>query len=517
MKHAIPYLIIGALALLFCAFSLLTLSKGHIHEDGYILFQYVKNLSAGRGIVFDHVSGHAEGATDFLWMATLAGCAHLGLDPAVIATLLNALGLGTIMWVLVRLRGGFDSVTTVGMLLVGVSGGTVAALAGFSTLAFGGLFSLVILTAMQRQYRALALLALLLGLCRPEGVLLGGGTIVALLLTGERDERRHLARALMVPAMIGVGYFLWRCSYFGLLLPLPLLVKSSRTHLAESLGFNLAAIELYIPLLLPIIAARMRGVKQALGGRGMLIMTLGPIALFVSLLFSHQTQNVEFRFQYPIVVSLVAIFVASARGAFQSPIIACALAALPVLTGYRAIAQGYLIQTTPYYINSFPQLLRAGGFTVEKIALTEAGRLPYWYDAPMMIDLIGLNSPATVLHGPAAALERSMPELILVHHAGTFRAPKDAESRDILEVDPHEIVAISPDQVSIREEAPLAALKFAQSHDYRTLFVRYGADDDSLSHVYFVSPSLNFDFFLAILRQSFREHMNYFASASQVQ
>lgn len=513
MKQTALLLIIGTFVLSFCGVSLLTLARGHLHEDAYILLQYVRNLASGGGITFDHVSGHAEGATDFLWMVILAMCVKVGLDPAVSATIFNALGLAAILFVIHRLRMGTDGVTISGMALATISGGTVAALGGFSTLFFGGLFALVMFAAIQRRYHTLSFLALVLGLVRPEGVLLGGGAVAALFMTGGRDGRHHLARALVIPTIIGLGYFLWRLSYFGHPLPLPLLVKASAAPLALGMSFNLAAIEYYIPLLFPLVAAPVFAVKRPLKGSDILVLTLGPTILFVALLFSYQAQNVEFRFQFPLVLSIIMLFVMSARGALQRPILVVSLAALPVCLGARAMIQGYRIQTGSPYIDSFPQLLRSNGFVVTKLALTEAGRLPYWYDAPMMLDLIGLNSVEPALYGPSVAVEQARPELLFVHHAGAFRVPKDSSAEDIVVVNARDVLVDRADTWgTLGEMAPIAALKFAQAQDYRAIFVRYGADDIHLSHVYFISPGLNFELFMTTLRQSFKQRMNYFQS-----
>ena len=513
MKNLGPYLIIGALALLFCGLSLLILSHGHLHEDAYILLQYVKNIAQGKGIVFDHVSGPAEGATDFLWMVLLAGCVRLGVDPAISSTLFNAIGLVAIAFVLYRIRGRFDVVTAVAMVMVAISGGTIASLLGFSTLIFGGIFSLVILSALQGRSRAMAWLGLLLALVRPEGVILSGGTILAQLLTVSSEERRRVVRALIPPCIVGVGYFLWRVSYFELVLPLPLLVKSQTTSFLEGLWFNRLAMGSYTPLLLPLIIAPIFAPKQTLQKRELLVLTLGPVALLFSLTFVHQSQNVGFRFQFPAVLSLVWLFVLCARGALQKPLAAIAIACLPIVWGTRLLLDADQFQTNHVYINSFPQLLRASGFKADRIAMTEAGRFPYWYDASMMIDLIGLNSPETLVDGPKMALERGDPELLFIHHAGTFRAPVAGIGDDFVIVDPQEILSQQASGPTTREQsAPIAALEFAKNRGYRAAFVRYGATDTELSHVYFISPTLNFELFLETLRRSMREKMSYFAS-----
>jgi len=66
----------------------------HPHEDAYILFRYVDNLVTGQGIAFNPGGPPTEGATDFLWMIALSLWVRLGVDVALAAVWLNALGCG---------------------------------------------------------------------------------------------------------------------------------------------------------------------------------------------------------------------------------------------------------------------------------------------------------------------------------------------------------------------------------------------------------------------------------------
>src|SRR4051812_22807107 len=62
-------------------------------EDAAIMFQIVSNFVGSGVIAYNLADGPAEGATDFLWMLSLAGLARLGLQEFLAANLLSALAL----------------------------------------------------------------------------------------------------------------------------------------------------------------------------------------------------------------------------------------------------------------------------------------------------------------------------------------------------------------------------------------------------------------------------------------
>ena len=111
------------IGLTFLASAILILTLGHLHEDAYILFQYSKKLSLGQGIVFDEVSGPTEGATDFLWMVSLAFLHYLGIDLGSSAALLNSVGIVLISYVILKLCNKFDWRAFSSLFLVVFCGG----------------------------------------------------------------------------------------------------------------------------------------------------------------------------------------------------------------------------------------------------------------------------------------------------------------------------------------------------------------------------------------------------------
>src|SRR3954470_1264410 len=107
-------------------------------EDAAIMFQIVANFVRSGVIAYNLADGPAEGATDFLWMLSLAGLVRLGLPEFLAANLLSALALLATVALVARLAGPRHSLA----LPVFVAGLAVApmlpaAMVGFSNLFFG--------------------------------------------------------------------------------------------------------------------------------------------------------------------------------------------------------------------------------------------------------------------------------------------------------------------------------------------------------------------------------------------
>ena len=501
------------LGVFFLAGALFVLTFGHLHEDAYILFQYSKKLALGEGIVFDEVSGPTEGATDFLWMTTLAFMHYLGLDLGSAAALLNSTGFIIISYVILKLCEKFDWRAVGGLLLILFSGGVTAALGGFSTLAYGGFIMLFGYSVIQKRYKTLSVLSLVIPLFRPDGVLLVLGGVLTAFIGATKKERRALLIHLAPVVLIGVGYFLWRYNYFDSLLPLPLQVKAKTDTLLDGLGSNFNVLKFYLLLFIPVMLLLFRNGIKGIKWFEYFAFGLGPFFLFVALSFAHQSQNVGGRFQYPIVLALIAIFILSTRDLKSFPKIFIVIPLILSILGLKNIGREIFYLTNNDYINSFPQILKEMRFNVSQIAITEAGRFPFWYDTKEMIDLVGLNSGRVVRNGATNVLDETMPELIFVHHAGRF---------DTSMFDKESSYLITPvDSIKIKSEylgnnpvyiAPESALNFAKRHNYSAVLVNVGQQDTKYHHVYFLSPTLDISVFTSALEKSMFSKLTYFQS-----
>lgn len=504
----------------FTTVAISLLYYGHLHEDAYILFQYSHNLSNGQGIVFDKTSGPTEGATDFLWMVLLAFFSLLGLNLGTAAAILNGIGLSVICYAVISIGGGnLFLIAAIGLIIF--SGGVAASLGGFSSLAFGAIFSLLLLSTLKKRYGLMTFFALLLALFRPDGVLLAFGSLLLALVTALPEHRKRILLLASVAVVIGLGYFFWRFSYFGLWLPLPLMVKSKTSKLLEGLGYNYQALLRYTPLLIPFIYLIYKDKTSTLPWRELCVVTAGPAILFIALIFAHQSQNVGYRFQFPIVLSVIFSYIICLREIekrkvkYSIKLFFILVLPLPgMLLGMRIIVNDFKYLSNRDYINSFPQYLRESGFKAGKVAITEAGRFPYWFNADKMIDLVGLNSSDVVLHGANETLSHERPDFIFVHHAGQYEMAELANNND-------QFFLIDARKIKTAREysghnpvliAPRVALQYATENDFSTVFVRYGSDDSAFHHVYFLSRRLDIDHFLRVLEKSIDKKINYYDS-----
>ncbi len=501
------------IGLTFLAGAILIITLGHLHEDAYILFQYSKKLSLGQGIVFDEVSGPTEGATDFLWMVSLAFLHYLGIDLGSSAALLNSVGIVLISYVILKLCNKLDWRAFSSLFLVVFSGGFSAALGGFSTLAYGGLIMLFGYSIIQKEYKTISVLSLLIPLFRPDGALIVLGGVLVAFFGSNKEQRRALFFYLVPVAIAGLSYFLWRYSYFESLLPLPLLVKARTDTLLAGLGGNFNWLKFHLLLLIPFIFLFIKNGIKGIKWFDYFAFGLGPLLLLIALSFAHQSQNVGGRFQFPIVLSLIAIFILSSRDIKVPSRFFLAVLILCSLIGANTIRKDVNYLTNNDYINSFPQVLKDMRFNTSRIAITEAGRFPFWYDAKEMVDLVGLNSRRVVKEGASKVINELYPDLIFVHHAGRFDTGLFDEKLSYITTEAATIKKKSEylgnNSVKI---APEVALNYAIQHNYVAILVQYGKNDTNFSHVFFLSPKLDIASFTSALEIAMSSKLTYFQS-----
>lgn len=229
----------------------------NVIDDAYISFQYAKNLTLGRGLVFNP-GELVEGYTNFLWVILLApvfvAARALHVDPtraAIGLNLLIAMGSLSLIYFVGRrilIRGWF---------------GVAAALVlctldnGFQGYAISGLenhlVALCMLAAMlawsAKSARGWLWTGTWLGLAtlaRPDAglftVAFAIATAVELGTGPAGPERRRRARraglALLVWAALTGTWFVWRWSYYGTLLPNTFYLKVGSSFDAVDRGWH---------------------------------------------------------------------------------------------------------------------------------------------------------------------------------------------------------------------------------------------------------------------------------------
>ncbi len=523
-------------AFIFSCIGLYILLNGHPHEDAYILYIYSENLSE-TGVISYYQGGEpAEGATDFLWMSIIAALNFAGINTAVSALALNAVGVFLITYMSLRVGRQYGSSTIISIflsLLIPFYVTSQAAYAGFSVALYSSLIVVLFLLSIVASGKQVALvpaLGLLLALFRPDGAIFGILTSLMLLFFIRRSDLKIFFVSVTVCATIGIAYFLWRWDYFGQILPLPLIVKSQSDNYFPGLRTNLGWAS-NNALFIAFSAFFILSLKQ--GKKRIIMMSLPILAYLASLTFAVQSQNVTNRFQAPasavlLVGSAAALFLIyemlrNSKARLRISVISIMTIVLIIQLGINMRTTASLTRylTNSDYINFFPYLLAEKTPKNFKVVLTEAGRFAYWLPGEKY-DLVGLNTATTAVQGASPQyISTITPDLIFFHHAGTMADFACVNAMNYCHVSGEQFLEIidkagtlsflgSDDRVT---QAAAAAAAYISKHvnDFHLIFVRYG---NSYSHVYALRRfgAVTLDDFTSSLDASFssRGHISYF-------
>lgn len=433
-------LALSALLLLvaWTAFRQLVASAPYPEEDAAMLMRYAQHLAQGHGIVWNIGEAPLDGATDFLFMAAVAGLAWLGLtlESAVMLLGVSAHAL-TVALVYVanrQLLGTAAWLATAPAAYLAVGPGLAYVSAHFGTPVFALAAAATWYAAMRLALRgvtarrsiAFALLGLVLGLIRPEGALLAAFMLLALLYWQRAAAGRVVRDFAVAILSLGLLYFLWRWQYFGHPFPNPYYKKGGALYL-DSLTVSMQnALILCLPFV-PTFAGALRGGAHLRFAIFLLIPCVGFIGIWV--LVSDE-MNFLMRFQYavlPIVLMAWPRLLANAAADFRLPRLeqlmprarasVLALAALLVAGTLAWQQHRYAAQVNPSDSRyDVALLLRAYADRGYTLATTEAGLLPF-YSRWKALDAWGLNDRWIARNGgvTAAYLDRHRPAVIMFH------------------------------------------------------------------------------------------------------
>ena len=228
-----------AVGWIFCLsilFIHLWLYRNFFVDDAYITFRYIQQWIAGNGLVYN-IGERVEGYSNLLWIVLLAPFEAIGFDLISASKLLGImLGLLT-LYTTWRFGQRFEYPFIAPLLLVS-SGPFVAwIMGGLETILFAFLALLSSYVFIKEEDRSSGwfsgILFGLLGLTRPEGLLFAGvaGLFRIWHLFRERKRPfRHDWVRLISFSIIIIGYFVWRYTYYGYLLPNTVYAKSMGLH-----------------------------------------------------------------------------------------------------------------------------------------------------------------------------------------------------------------------------------------------------------------------------------------------
>lgn len=459
-------------------------------EDAAMLLRYADHLASGHGIRWNPGEAPVDGATDFLYMVTVAALRWLGA-PLVAAgkglSLACHVATVPVIYLVNRRVLGVSSVLSALAALVFAIGPGIALIAAhFGTPMFA--LGVAIAWGVALQIRKIGLTvgsalafsaaALFFSLVRPEGVLLSLLILAPLAADLEATQRRTLIIVFAaVFGLLGGAYFLWRWGYFGHPFPNPFYKKGGGRLYSASLlhSFENVLKTGGIFLLFHVVALFHPRLQR--DARFALIPILGFSSVW---LFLSDEMNFVGRFQYAVLPLILMSFAPLAAHLAESAgltwpdrgprklLLGSGLVAglcLGAVVMRRAFPPQYASYDGLREVGRVLAPLRDRGYT---LAVTEAGLLPL-YSGWRTIDLWGLND-AEIAHAGGLTeeyLRANAPDVVLYH---SFSSPIQPEQG-------RETLRGWNRMVSLLE-------KYVKENDY-VLAAAYGSGT-SESHWYFV-------------------------------
>jgi arabinofuranosyltransferase len=420
-------------------------------DDTYITLRYSRNVADGLGPTFNAIGPRAEGYTSFSWMIALAVPHALGLDAvlfakgvAIVATFSTL--VVAMRWARAETREGSPDATdapawaasAAALCLASIPATAVHAVSGMETAPFT-LFLTALFAASSGAVRGrrhaavrMGILALLLGLTRPEGNLAALVAIVAVVVQLPRSRRAAFAaRSVLVWAVPIAGYEIWRRAYYGLPFPLPFYVKLATPGLlpgwpdvrdwlcGPALHFGV--------LLLPVLARPSRAIRPALAATAVLT------GFFV---FPQHQMGYDHRYLAPLDPSLAALagmglarLVSWMHRVRPAGATVAAAAAVVVTSGLESMGSRAVIAGEAEYGEGLAQAharlgreLFALDLPAGRLVISDAGAVPY-YSRWWTLDLVGLNDAAIATTGrrdPASVLAQR-PDVVVLASPRTDR------------------------------------------------------------------------------------------------
>ncbi len=465
-------------------------------EDAAILMRYAGHLAQGHGIVWNIGEAPVDGATDFLFMVVVALFNFVGFS---LETAVRYITIGSHFITVALIYFGMRKFQQSGILpawlgaaYFAVGPGLILASAYFGT----PFFSLAIASAWllgQRLifsdnkrtsggYFSFSFACLIVGLIRPEGVLISVFMLISISMTLPSKELRRLVIVFAtVFIVLGGIYFAWRWSYFGYPLPNPYYKKGAGGLHPSSL---VESVKNSWFLLYPIIIAfvfSLRSKSTRRLGIAFSIPIVGSVVMWVLL---SDAMNFRGRFQYPILAIAILSFyplVRTLRNDFRLP----AFSSLNPIRKTALVMSIALVTVTLFTVriinSSSMSHVKDGRYELGimlseyadkfyTIATTEAGLLPL-YSKWRAIDTWGLNDQWIAHNGLITEeyLHKQRPDIIMWHEYFSPLyppAPERSEKRWFRQV--------------------LTLQKYAEQHGY-TLAAVFGLSPKD-THYYYVNP-----------------------------
>ena len=413
-------------------------------DDAYITYIYGQNLADGHGLRYN-ISDAAptEGSSSLLHVMLVAVGTHFEIDPLTLTRGLSVLGFAAFVVTMAFMAGRLADVgrsvalpaavaTGFGLLLITETVGHMSA--GMdTTLMFvlhGAFFcwTLTFAFASKGSGAGFIGMGLILGialmLIRPEGFVLAFAMIAAAFtarLLAHDDQRAGWVLRDISPVFVGltgflIGYFAWKISYFGDILPTAYWVKSNN-NIFGSDGALLPGLKHVISFLIfrwiPLAIVAFALVWSAGGRRLTLISAVLLLpSVAVVLLYSRAIHEVTggFRYGYPLTAPLFVLAALGLAYHIKRHAIVAPTAILVGMFAYVLTAQSpdsRVIQSlkdprfaVAGWMNHQPDLvglspvardLKASGLASKATILTSAAGIIPFQSGFTAVDWLGLN------------------------------------------------------------------------------------------------------------------------------
>lgn len=298
-------------------------------EDAAMLMRYAEHVAQGDGLVWNVGEKPLDGATDFLFVLLAAALNRVGFSVENAVRLLDFICHVALVAVVYfgakRAGGGRRAPAAFAALLMAAGPGYLLVAAYFGTPLFALLAAVTWVLAGLCSERpedrgragAFSAAALLLGLARPEGVIIAALAALSVPLRGGfRKSIRFLLTFVAVYAVLGGAYFAWRWSYFGYPLPNPFYKKGGGKLYWDSflISWNNGWV-----FLRPVIWAAPFAFLAKGGARRFAAAVLVVGGFLSAWVLLSSEMNHFMRFQYPILPVILIEFAAVLRGAADAP------------------------------------------------------------------------------------------------------------------------------------------------------------------------------------------------------
>lgn len=357
-------------------FSILFLLVETIHQkpqldDAYISYRYARNLAEGHGLVYNP-GQRVEGFTNLLWTLLISGCIAAGTEAPVAGHWLGVFGgIATLLAAYIYARALLPQhlrfwACVPPLIIVASPYSAYWCTKGMETALFTAFITATLAAQARNAWRTTTLLAILMTLTRPDGILIAACVLAPAVLRAYHGERRLLTYPMVYAGALA-AMTCARIIYYGDPLPNTFYAKQGGVENFEIgvlylIGFLFTgAVFLFAP-----VRAGAKLNRDARPGAA-------AITLFIAyVVYEGGDFMIGARFLMPLLPALSAIAVAGViltpadRPAYRAALTWCLLASViwPMFGPAAAMPLAAMAFVPPMFMTSNRTIRAASGFAM---------------------------------------------------------------------------------------------------------------------------------------------------------